>query len=81
MSGRGSHATSALRHTCLTPYKRLQVPPYPWGANESDTNFNMFRLRPDEAVLYLGPTPPPCDYFSFTPFLFLRLTNCSLGEG
>jgi hypothetical protein len=41
----------------------------------------MFRLRPDEAVLYLGPTPPPCDYFSFTPFLFLRLTNSVSAKG
>ena len=42
---------------------------------------NMFRLRPDEAVLYLGPTPPPCDYFSYTAFVFLRLTNSVSAEG
>ncbi len=31
-----------------------------------------FTLAPYEAVVYLGPTPPPCDYFSFTPFLSVR---------
>lgn len=31
-----------------------------------------FWLQPDEAVVYLGPTPPRADYFSFTPFLWLR---------
>jgi hypothetical protein len=72
---------SAAGNQATQPYKRLQVPSYPWGANEYDTNFNMFRLRPDEAVLYLGPTPPPCDYFSFTAFVFLRLTNCVSEKG
>lgn len=31
-----------------------------------------FRLRPDEAIVYVGPTPPRCDYFSFTPFVSVR---------
>jgi hypothetical protein len=31
-----------------------------------------FWLRPDQAVVYLGRTPPRGDYFSFTPFLWVR---------
>lgn len=72
---------SAAGNQATQPYKRLQVPPYPWGGYEFDTNMSMFRLRPDEAVLYLGPTPPPCDYFSYTAFLFLRLTNAVSAKG
>jgi hypothetical protein len=73
---------SAAGNQATQPYKRFQVPPYPWLPNEDRTNtMNMFRLRPDEAVLYLGPTPPPCDYFSFTPFLFLRVTNSVSNKG
>src|SRR5512135_2800041 len=56
---------SAAGNQATQPYKRLRVPPYPWGGYVFETNMNMFRLRPDEAILYLGPTPPPCDYFSY----------------
>jgi hypothetical protein len=31
-----------------------------------------FWLEPHQAVVYLGPTPPRADYFSFVPYLFLR---------
>ena len=31
-----------------------------------------FRLRPDEAVVWFGVTPPPCDYFSFSAYLYSR---------
>lgn len=73
---------SAAGNQATQPYKRLLVPPYPWLPNEIHTNaLNMFRMRPDEAVLYLGPTPPACDYFSFAPFLFVRLTNAVSSKG
>jgi hypothetical protein len=72
---------SAAGNQATQPYKRLRVPPYPWGGYEVETNLNMFRMRPDEAVLYLGPTPPPCDYFSYTAFVFLRLTNSVSQKG
>lgn len=74
---------SAAGNQATQPYKRFMVPPHPLGPKENpvDLALNMFRLRPDEAVVYLGPTPPPCDYFSFTPFLFLRLTNSVSDKG
>ena len=34
--------------------------------------FGPFWLRPDQAIVYLGRTPPRADYFSFTPFLWVR---------
>ena len=33
----------------------------------------VWRLRPDEAVVYLGKTPPAAKYFSYTPYIFDRL--------
>ena len=74
---------SAAGNQATQPYKRLEVPMHPWGPpdNPADHALDMFRLRPDEAVLYLGPTPPPCDYFSFTLFLFVRNTNSIVPRG
>lgn len=31
-----------------------------------------YRLRPDEALIWIGRTPPPCPYFSFTAYVFSR---------
>src|SRR5262249_44276607 len=31
-----------------------------------------WRLREDEAIVYVGPTPPHVGYFGFTPYLFDR---------
>lgn len=31
-----------------------------------------WRLRPDEAAVFLGPTPPAVDYFGFTAYLYDR---------
>jgi hypothetical protein len=31
-----------------------------------------WRLREGEAIVYVGPTPPPASYFGFTPYLFDR---------
>lgn len=51
------------------PYKRFVVPPHRGQDVEADL---MLRLRPDEAVVYVGRTPPQCDYFSFVPYLWSR---------
>ena len=32
----------------------------------------LFRLRPDEAVILLGTTPPQCEYYSMTPYIYER---------
>lgn len=54
-------------------YKALQVPIFPVVRQKPyEHKTGVFRLREDEAVVYLGPTPPAGDYFSFTPFLFVR---------
>ena len=54
-------------------YKRLDVPgpPGPGGTPGTAAN-GIFNLRPGEAIVWAGPTPPRGDYFSFTPFLWVR---------
>ena len=54
---------SASGNNAGQPYKRLTVP---------GENAGVFRLNPYEALVYVGRTPPPADYFSFTPYLFVR---------
>jgi hypothetical protein len=61
---------SAAGNNAGNPYKRFDIPPPP--PRTLPRQLSAFRLAPDEAVVYLGPTPPPCDYFSFTAFLFVR---------
>ena len=51
------------------PYKRWAVPPPPGREVEVEIPFV---LSPDEAVVYVGKTPPLCDYFSFVPMLWSR---------
>ena len=64
---------SAAGNNAGQAYKALQVPAVPPGsADASERSSGVFRLREDEAVVYVGPTPPAGDYFSFTPFLFER---------
>jgi len=67
---------SAAGNQATQPYKRFEIPVYP--VREMDTDEKQtgaFRLNTNEAVVYLGPTPPQCDYFSICPFLFVRRTN------
>jgi hypothetical protein len=50
------------------PYLMIQVP-------ESATRpaaVENFKLRPDEAIVLIGPTPPPVKYFGFNAFLATR---------
>ncbi len=51
------------------PYKRWIVLPHPSRELQVDIPF---MLAPDEAVVYVGRTPPLCDYFSFVPMLWSR---------
>jgi hypothetical protein len=51
-------------------YLTALVPPLPTQA-ETDLPF-LFRIRRNEAVVLVGPTPPPCDYFSYVCLLFSR---------
>jgi hypothetical protein len=50
-------------------YKRWVVPAL---SGQTGTPPFLFRLAPDEAVVYVGKTPPQCDHFSFCPFLWSR---------
>jgi hypothetical protein len=50
-------------------YKRWVVPPHPLQPGVVD---GAFRLGPDEAVVYVGKTPPHGDYFSYVLFLWTR---------
>ena len=56
------YADSAAGNEFGQPYKGIYVHPV----------VGPFWLRPDQAIVYLGPTPPRADYFSFMPFLWLR---------
>ena len=51
------------------PYKRWIVLPHPSRELQVDIPF---MLAPDEAVVYVGRTPPLCDYFSFVPMHWSR---------
>ncbi len=51
------------------PYKRWIVLPHPSRELQVDIPF---MLAPDEAVVYVGKTPPLCDYFSFVPMHWSR---------
>lgn len=60
-----------------SPYAAFFVPPGPGqGApNPSprpDGRASSYRLRHDEAIVFVGPTPPPAAYFGFTPYLMTR---------
>lgn len=50
------------------PYLMIQVPK---SADDSRAVEN-FKLRPDEAIVLIGPTPPPVKYFGYYAFLATR---------
>src|SRR5512135_424194 len=72
---------SANGNNAGQPYKGVVVPPYPASGQRPGTPFVTFQLRPDEAVVYVGPTPPRVDYFSFTPFLQARYLHSTIPKG
>jgi hypothetical protein len=73
---------SANGNNAGQPYKVLMVPISPSSEEHPlERGLTIFRLRPDEAVVYLGPTPPPCDYFSFTVFLWVRHKESLVPKG
>lgn len=58
-----------------SPYVTVKVPPAPgqtavnFGADASGAS-TVFRIREDEAIVYIGTTPPKARYFGFTPYLY-----------
>lgn len=65
------------------PYMAFKVPKAPGQTSNntiSDAPLNPenkglwldYRLRPDEAIVYIGITPPECDYFSYCGYIAMR---------
>ena len=51
------------------PYLMIQVP----RSAEDPSQVENFKLRPDEAIVLIGPTPPPVKYFGYNTFLASRI--------
>ena len=66
-------ASSCAGNNPSSPYAALFVPPAPGGLPDPnpapDGMSSAFRLRADEAVVFVGQTPPEVRYFGFTPYL------------
>ena len=70
-------ASSCAGNNPSSPYATLLVPrgPGQTAPNPSERDDGLsptFRLRADEAVVFVGKTPPPSAYFGFTPYLHDR---------
>ncbi|MBF0497851.1 MAG: hypothetical protein HQK58_14965, partial [Deltaproteobacteria bacterium] len=52
------------------PYMIASVPPVGYTTTENPPL--SFYMRPDEAIVIIGRTPPPVSYFSFRSFVFNR---------
>lgn len=76
----GCCATSCLGNNPSSPYATFRVPP---GKGQVEPNpfadekgvSPAYRLRADEAVVYVGKTPPRGKYFGFTPYVSQRTEN------
>jgi|WetSurMetagenome_2_1015567.scaffolds.fasta_scaffold04242_5 hypothetical protein len=53
------------------PYNVIYPPP-PEGGYPTTTDFPSFRIRRDEAIVVVGPTPPKCTFYSYALFLWYR---------
>lgn len=52
------------------PYLMIQLP----ASADDRSQVENFKLRPDEAIVLIGPTPPPVKYFGFNTFLATRIS-------
>jgi len=57
-------------YTNMAPYLHFSIPK---SADEPQVLNDGFKLRSDEAVVLIGPTPPPVKYFAYHAFLFTRI--------
>ena len=67
-----------------SPYGFYRLPPgpgepntdveiFPWDRDiDNFAKRSLWRLRPDEALVFIGKTPPECIYFGFRTYLFDR---------
>lgn len=53
------------------PYLMYMIPPGE-GQAVGKSNPWTFQLRPDEAIVFIGKTPPPMSYFSYRSYLMTR---------
>jgi len=70
--------TSCSGNNPSSPYASFFVPPGPGQTAPNpkpreDGTAGAYRLRADEAIVYLGTTAPEAAYFGFTPYLFERI--------
>lgn len=73
-----------------TPYVVCFVPPPPGQAavaespQDADTldgkTLIQYRLRPDEAIVMIGRTPPSCSYFSYRSYMYDRFSAIKGGR-
>lgn len=56
------------------PYLGYRFDKVPKDQTVPNTGLYTFRLREDEALVFVGKTPPPMAYFGFTTYLFYRHT-------
>ena len=62
------------------PYGLLMLPPHDgealdeyWGYPVSDGNLSAtWHMNPNDVVVLVGRTPPPCSYYGFTNYLYSR---------
>jgi hypothetical protein len=56
------------------PYQTVIFPSVPGQSSHPFSDINgwsiLYRLRPDEAMVYVGATPPECAYFSYQTFMY-----------
>lgn len=69
-----------------SPYMQFKVPKAPGQTvnntisdapiNPQDAGLWLdYRMRPDEAIVYVGVTPPECEYFSYIGYIALRYSE------
>lgn len=73
-----------------TPYVMCFVPPPPGQSavaenpQDADTldgqTLIQYRLRPDEAIVMIGRTPPTCSYFSYRSYMYDRFSAIKGGR-
>jgi hypothetical protein len=71
--------SSCAGNNPTSPYGAFYVPPAPGAPPEPEADpaglSTSFKLRADEAVVFVGQTPPEARYFGFTPYLTDRATD------
>lgn len=66
--------TNANGNNANNPYKMFIFPPVPGQPSHPLADKNgwspFYRLRPDEAIIYVGTTPPECAYFGYQTYMY-----------